>query len=81
MGGRCKQAKQVGQQKYFQDSEAFSIETPDFQIDEYGFLFIPKRGDHKVDAAKGGAFWRSLEPPWPILAFLPPGVFVVLFLC
>ena len=40
---------------------------------------FPKTGDHKVDAAEGGAFWRSLEPPWPVLAFLPPGVFVVSF--
>ena len=35
------------------------------------------RGEIKVDAAEGGAFWRSLEPPWPVLEFLPPGVFVV----
>ena len=32
----------------------------------------------RVDVAKGSAFWRSLEPPWPVLEFLPPGVLVVL---
>ena len=40
------------------------------------FIF-PKWGDHRVDVAEGGAFWRSLEPRWPILEFLSPGVLVV----
>ena len=30
-----------------------------------------------VDAAEGGASWRSLQPPWPVFEFLPPGVHVV----
>ena len=40
-------------------------------------LFVPKWGDHNVDATKGGASRGALEPPWPVLEFLPPGAFVV----
>ena len=40
------------------------------------YLYDPKWGDHSVDVAEGGAFWRSLEPPWPILELLSPGVLV-----
>ena len=42
-----------------------------------GFLFVPKWGDHRVDVAEGGTFWRSLEQAWPVLEFLPPRVLVV----
>ena len=47
-----------------------------FNLISEGFYLSTSRGDHRVDAAEGGAFWRSLEPPGPILEFLPPGVLV-----
>ena len=37
-------------------------------------------GDHEVDDIEGGASWRVLEQPWPVLEFLPPGGFVFLSL-
>ena len=42
-----------------------------------GFYLPPKWGDHRVDVAEGGAFWRSLEQPWSVLEFLPPRFLVV----
>ena len=49
-----------------------------FNLISEGFYLSPSRGDHRDDVAEGegGASWRSLEPPWPILEFLPPGVLV-----
>ena len=41
------------------------------------FFFVPKWGDHRGDATEGSASWKSLELPWPVLEFLPPGVLIV----
>ena len=79
-GGTSKQSKQ-GKKNIFRTPRHSLLRNLIFSLISKGFNLSPNRGDHKVDATEGGAFWRSLEPTWPVLEFLPPGIFVVSPLC
>ena len=80
MGGGASKQSKPGNKNIFRTLRHSLLRNQIFSLISKGFYLLPKMGDHKVDAAEGGAFWRSLEPPWPVLECLPPGVFVVSFL-